>query len=135
MFPFPVPQSSPGFALMTAQGVAPAGGTAAAGEASAAAPGSAALTARDLLHISSHLLKREVHGRLKACLEAALPLGQLPQEEDAAAAHADAVEAAQYEDVVPVRKHGRWLRGGNCSVRCCGRGSAKGGRSACDEAR
>lgn len=93
---------------MTAGGAAAAGAAAAGGETTAG--GSAALTARELLHICSHLLKPEVHQRVKACLETALPLGQLPAEEDAAAAQAAAVEAAQYTEVLPVRS-GCWGSG------------------------
>ena len=79
----------------------PGGAGAGAGSAGVEASGSAALTARELLHISSHLLKPDVHARVRACLEAALPMAQLPPEEDAAAAQA-AVAAAAYTEDVPV---------------------------------
>jgi hypothetical protein len=84
-------------------------GTAAAGAgatdpaaAAGGGGGSAALTARELLHISAHLLKPEVNQRVKACLETALPLAALPPEEDPSAAQAAAVEAATYQEVIPV---------------------------------
>lgn len=44
----------------------------------------------------------QVAARVRGCLETALPLAQLPREEDVAAAHAAAAEAARYTDTVPV---------------------------------
>ncbi len=75
--------------------------------------GAAAFVARDLLDLSSHLLKPEHQQRLTKCLEAVFSLETLPAQ---AAQHAAQLEKAQYESI-PVRWGGGEEGGHVCSNR------------------
>jgi hypothetical protein len=56
--------------------------------------------ARDLLELSSHIFRPDVQRRLRRCMETSLPLAALPA---AAGDTGRAVEAAHYDEAVPVR--------------------------------